>query len=148
MIRKAIGAIVYQGNKYLIAQKTKINTFEGKQSIKAEWDFIKGGVEKSDRDLQGTLLRELKEETGSIEYKVVKVFEEKICFDFPVELKEKIGYGKQETTMFLVEFLGNINSLMQNDSEIRKIKFIEKDRVVETLTHKDTKDYFIKNMTV
>ncbi|MFS1515411.1 NUDIX domain-containing protein [Bacillus sp. SCS-151] len=148
MIRKSIGAIVYQGNKFLIVQKTNINTLQGIQNIKAEWDFIKGGVEKNDKNLHCTLFRELKEETGSIEYKVVKVFKEKICFDFPDDLKEKIGYDKKETTMFLVEFLGDINDLMPNYNEISKIKFIEKDKVVEILTHQDTKDYFTKYSTV
>ncbi|MGM7684808.1 NUDIX domain-containing protein [Cytobacillus sp. Hm23] len=146
MIRNAIGAIVYQGNKFLIVRKTNINTIKGKQNIKGEWDFIKGGIEKNDKDIHDTLLRELQEETGSIEYRVVKVFEEKICFDFPDVLREKIGYDRQETTMFLVEYLGDCKNLIPNDNEISKIKFIEKDKVVEILTHQDTKDYFIKHL--
>ncbi|WP_432363825.1 NUDIX domain-containing protein [Sporosarcina sp. UB5] len=130
MLRRAVGAIVFQGNKFLIVHKTNINTLEGKQIIKGEWDFIKGGVEENDKDLYDGLLRELHEETGSIEYKVVKEFQEKIRFDFPSEIEVKIGYAKQETTMFLVEFLGDINSLSPNDNEISDLKFIEKDKVV------------------
>ena len=33
MIRKAVGAIVFQHNKYLIVNKTKINTNEGKEDM-------------------------------------------------------------------------------------------------------------------
>ncbi|WP_053365729.1 NUDIX domain-containing protein [Bacillus sp. FJAT-27245] len=148
MIRRAVGAIVFQGNKFLIVKKTKINTLEGKQTIKGEWDFIKGGVEKNDKDLYDALIRELQEETGSKEYKVVKELDEKIRFDFSDKIKVNIGYDKQETTMFLVEFLGDINSLSPNDNEISNIKFIEKDKLVGILTHQDTKDYFLKYLTV
>ncbi|RPF50409.1 NUDIX domain-containing protein [Aquisalibacillus elongatus] len=146
MIRKAVGAIVFQGNKFLIVHKTKINTNKGKQIIEGEWDFIKGGIEKDDMDLSETLLRELEEETGSKEYKVVKEFDEKICFEFPDEIKPKVGYDKQETTIFLVEFLGDINALNPNDNEISDLKFIEKDKVAEILTHHDTKEFFLSNI--
>lgn len=50
--------------------------------------------------------------------------------------------SKQETTMFLVEFLGDIHLLKPNDSEISGLKWVNKDNVVEILTHQETKDYF------
>ena len=116
--------------------------------MKGEWDFIKGGVEKYDQNLQNALIRELQEETGSKEFRIVKEFPEKICFHFPDEIKMKIGFDQQETTMFLVEFEGDMHSLHPNDNEISQIKFIEKDKVAEVLTHQDTKDFFIKHITV
>ncbi|WP_154657347.1 NUDIX domain-containing protein [Pontibacillus marinus] len=91
-------------------------------------------------------MRELKEETGSNEFSIVKVFDEKICFEFPNEIKEKIGYKKKETTIFLVEFLGNSHTLNPKDDEICELKFIEKENVIKVLTHQDTKDYFIKHL--
>ncbi|WP_409370497.1 NUDIX domain-containing protein [Lysinibacillus sp. 38-6] len=142
MIRKAVGAIVFQGNQFLIVHKTTINTLDGKQKRKGEWDFIKGGVEKNDHDVNAALFRELQEETGSIAYKVVKAFPDKIRFDFPGDTKALIGFAKQETTMFLVEFLGDIHSLRPNDSEIDGFKWVNKDNVVDILTHQETKEYF------
>ncbi|MFJ7666914.1 NUDIX domain-containing protein [Lysinibacillus sp. NPDC097195] len=144
MIRTAVGAIVFHGNKFLIVQKTSINTLKGRQNINGEWDFIKGGVEERDMDINAALLRELQEETGSKMYEIVQAFPNKICFDFSAERKVQIGYTSQETTMFLVEFLGDIQSLSPNDSEISTIKWVDKDDVVGRLTHQDTKDYFIK----
>ncbi|MEH7390989.1 NUDIX hydrolase [Bacillus sp. JJ1474] len=148
MIRKAVGAIVFQKNQFLIAHKVSINTNKGKQKIKGEWDFIKGGVEENDRNLTDTLFRELEEETGSKEYRVVKEFDEKICFHFPDEIKMEIGYDKQETIMFLVEFLGDRNSLNPNDHEIKELKFIDIDKVAEILTHQVTKDFFKRHLIV
>ncbi|MFJ5771660.1 NUDIX domain-containing protein [Psychrobacillus sp. NPDC093180] len=142
MLRRAVGAVVFQGNKFLIVHKSNINTLEGKRNIKGEWDFIKGGVEETDKGLYHALLRELQEETGSTDYKIIKEFPEKIRFEFPDELKVKLGYAKQETTMFLVEFLGDIDSLNPKDDEISSIKFMDKDDVLDILTHQDTKDFF------
>ncbi|WP_078596231.1 NUDIX domain-containing protein [Evansella clarkii] len=146
MIRKAVGAIVIKNNKFLIVHKTMINTKKGKQSIKGEWDFIKGGVEEGDKDLKSSILRELQEETGSNEYRIIKQFEEKICFSFPAAIKTETSYEKQETTMYLVEFLGNTEMLTPIDNEISDIKFIEKEKVLEILSHQDTKDFFLKNI--
>ncbi|RXJ04340.1 NUDIX hydrolase [Anaerobacillus alkaliphilus] len=146
MIRKAVGAIVFQGNSFLIVNKTKINSKLGKETIKGEWDFIKGGVMESDTSFQASLLRELKEETGSSNFKVVKEFNEKISFDFPNDIALKIGLEKQETTMFLVEYLGDTNKLSPIDNEINDIKFFEKDNVLEILTHADTKEFFLKHI--
>ncbi|WP_026907270.1 NUDIX hydrolase [Paucisalibacillus globulus] len=145
MIRKAVGAIVYQGDKLLIVHKTNINTGKGKQTIEGEWDFVKGGVEEEDQDLQHSILRELQEETGSIEFKIIKVLKEKICFDFPDKISNQIGFKSQETTMFLVKFFGDINSLRSIDSEISQIIFLDMDEAAEILTHRDTVNYFIKN---
>ena len=146
MIRKAVGAIVYKEDKFLVVYKMKINTNKGKQDINGEWDFIKGGVEKGEKNLNFTLMRELNEETGSNEFRIEKVFDEKIYFEFPDEIKEKTGYKNQETTMFLVKFLGDCDSLTPQDDEIRELKFIEKEKVLETLTHQDTKEYFVKHI--
>lgn len=146
MIRKAVGAIVVQNNKFLVVHKTMINTKKGKQNIKGEWDFIKGGVEEGEKDLKSSILRELQEETGSAEYRIIKQFDEKICFSFPAVIKKETSYEKQETTMYLVEFLGKSEMLTPIDNEISEIIFIEKEKVLETLTHQDTKDFFSKNI--
>lgn len=148
MIRQAVGAIVFQCNKFLIIHKTKINTKEGKETIEGEWDFIKGGVEQRDIDLKDSILRELEEETGSSEYRVIKQLDEKICFEFPEEIKKKVGFEGQETIMFLVQFFGEANKLKPLDNEIGYISFQDKEKVLEMLTHSDTKDYFTKFLEV
>jgi putative (di)nucleoside polyphosphate hydrolase len=146
MIRKAVGAIVFQNDKFLLINKTKINTNTGKETINGEWDFIKGGVKETDADLKQAVLRELKEETGSTDYKIMKQFNEKICFDFAEELKVKVGFDRQETTMFLVEFIGDVDSISPFDNEISDFIFVEQDKVIEILTHFDTKDFFLKTI--
>ncbi|MGE8203010.1 NUDIX hydrolase [Heyndrickxia sp. NPDC080065] len=144
MIRRAVGAIVTYNDKFLIVHKVKINTDVGKEDIQGEWDFIKGGVKKDEADLKQTVLRELKEETGSTNYKFIKQFHEKIHFNFPLHLQQKIGYQGQETTMFHLEYLGDLTDLKPIDNEINNIQFIKKENVLNVLTHNETKDFFMK----
>lgn len=146
MIRKAVGAIVFQGDCFLLVHKVKINAGSTKEDIIGEWDVVKGGVENSDKDLQSAVLRELLEETSSSDFKIIKQLPEKICFDFPEETSRKIGYKRQETTMFLVEFFGDRELLKPNDNEIDKIKMVNKEEVLEKLSHIDTIEYFSKNI--
>ncbi|THG91610.1 dinucleoside polyphosphate hydrolase [Alkalihalobacillus alcalophilus ATCC 27647 = CGMCC 1.3604] len=143
-MRQAVGAIVYHGEQFLLVHKTKINTKNGKEAIVGEWDFVKGKVEKEDGNLEKEVLRELKEETGSECYKIMKSFDEKIEFVFPSEIQRKIGFEKQETTMFLVEFKGE-EALVPIDSEISSVRLVDKSEVVALLTHEETKRYFEKH---
>lgn len=144
MIRKAVGAIVFQGERFLIVHKTNIHTKTGKKPINGEWDIVKGGVKSSDENLNEAILRELREETGSTQYQIVKPFEEKICFEFPSHIKEKIGYDRQETTVFLVEYIGSQAALQPIDNEISEIQFVEKNQWLHKLTHIDTREFVKK----
>ncbi|WP_026021775.1 NUDIX hydrolase [Bacillus timonensis] len=145
MIRQAVGAIVMKDNQFLLAHKTKINTLTGSEKIKGEWDFIKGGIEDSDESVQHAMLRELKEETGCTDFLIKKQFPDQICFEFPEKMK--IGYERQETTMFLVEFTGVIADLLPIDEEIAELQFFAREEVIDKLTHEDTKSFFIKNLS-
>ncbi|MDL4839724.1 NUDIX domain-containing protein [Aquibacillus rhizosphaerae] len=145
MIRKAVGAIISCNQEYIIIHKVKMNINDEKQSIDGEWDFVKGGVEEHDLDLQNAILRELKEETGSCDYKIINQLDEKIHFQFPLEIQSEIGYQKQEITMFHVEFYGDKTTLKPIDDEIKDIKFLQKREVLTVLTHKETRDYFVRH---
>ncbi|ART76040.1 NUDIX hydrolase [Sutcliffiella horikoshii] len=141
-IRQAVGAIVTIGNEYILILKTKINTTEGKKEIQGEWDFIKGGVEKTDSSLCEAVLRELKEETGKGTFSVIKEFEEKISFEFSQEVADRIGYHFQEITMFLVEYTGENKGFLPQDDEISEIGFFKKEEVLKKLAHYQTREFF------
>ena len=143
MIRQAVGAVVFQQTEFLLVHKVKISDIEGEYTMsKGEWDFPKGGVKHTDNDLESAILRELEEETGTKKFKVMKQFEDKICFEFPEELKVKIGYEKQETTMFYVEYIGDRTDLHPKDNEINQVQFFKIQDVLSVLSHKDTKNFF------
>jgi putative (di)nucleoside polyphosphate hydrolase len=143
MIRKAVGAIIFQGDEILLVHKVKMSEAKSwPENIEGEWDFPKGGVKSSDSNLQDALFRELYEETGSSDYKIIKQFDTKVRFEFPQQIKEKIGYDSQETTMFYVEFLGERSSLKPLDDEISQVKFVMRDDVLDNLSYDETKAYY------
>ncbi|WP_099361491.1 NUDIX hydrolase [Fredinandcohnia onubensis] len=146
-VRQAVGAIVYRDNYFLLVHKTKINTQTGTETIDGEWDFVKGGIEESDESPGHAILRELREETGSTDFSIMKQFDEKIHFEFPEKMKKKIGYERQETTMFLVEFTGSKCDLASVDEEIADLQFISENEVADKLTHEDTRSFFIKKLS-
>jgi putative (di)nucleoside polyphosphate hydrolase len=146
-IRKAVGAIVKQNNSFLLVHKVKMmNSLNGPEKIKPRWDFPKGGVKESDLDLKEAILRELKEETGSENYKIIKQFNEKIIFEFPEEIKKKLGFDSQEVTMFLIEFLGNQKILKSQDDEIDEVRFVSKNELNNMLSFQDSIDFFNRNI--
>ncbi|MDR4889716.1 NUDIX hydrolase [Fredinandcohnia sp. QZ13] len=143
MIRQAVGAIVYKEDQFLLVHKVKASS----EKIPGEWDFIKGGIEDSDESPRHAILRELKEETGSTDFLISKEFGEKICFTFPEKIKLKIGFERQETTMFLVEYKGVLEDLSQMDEEIAELQFLTKNEVSDKLTHDDTRSFFINHLS-
>lgn len=134
-IRKAVGAVVFQNDEYLLVHKVKSIT--SKVNLAGQWDFPKGGVQESDEDLEIAILRELKEETGSDNYRIIKKFHEKICFVFP----ESHKYDRQETVMFYVEYLDDRGDLKPQDEEIEEVKFYSKDEVINILCLEETRKF-------
>ena len=135
-IRKAVGAIVYQRDEFLLVHKVK--SIEEDKEIIGQWDFPKGGVNELDFDFKAAILRELKEETGSDSYRVTGIINKKISFDFPKPHK----YDRQETVMFYVEYLGDRTDLKPQDDEIDKVKFFSKEDLTSILSLKETIEFF------
>jgi putative (di)nucleoside polyphosphate hydrolase len=48
--------------------------------------------------------------------------------------------------MFLVEYIGDVESISPLDNEISNFVFLEQDKVIGILTHLDTKKFFLKTI--
>ncbi|GIO30937.1 MULTISPECIES: NUDIX hydrolase [Paenibacillus] len=143
MIRKAVGAIVEHDGKVMLVHKVK--GAQGK--IKAMWDFPKGGIEPQDVTLEQALFRELKEETGSTNYEIMKRYDDKILFLFDRATREKIGFERQETTMFHVVYRGDGTDLTPEDDEIDEIRFFARERIPELL-FPESREFFAKHVSL
>jgi putative (di)nucleoside polyphosphate hydrolase len=144
MKRKAVGAIIYdKDGKYLLVHKVKIMDGKVKEIHMDSWDFVKGGVKAGENDFDA-VKREIWEETGCRTYEIEKIFKEKLCFKFAKEISSKIGFSSQETTMFLIRYLGDKKELNSADGEIDSIMCCKKEEVLDRLTNIETKDYWIK----
>lgn len=134
-IRKAVGAIITREDKYLLIHKVKLMD-QNTETEYIMWDFPKGGI-KEEENLEKALLRELKEETGSSSFKVMRKFDEKIVFEFP----EGFKYDAQETEMFLVEYTGDYKDLVPDYEEIDQIGFFSMDEVMNLVQLEETRRF-------
>ncbi|MFX0093260.1 MAG: NUDIX domain-containing protein [Candidatus Hodarchaeota archaeon] len=140
MIRRAVGALVKKNEKYLLVHKIKVmNVKDGPVDIPGHWDFPKGGIKDSDISNRDAILRELYEETGSNKFQIIKEFEERICFDFPPNVKD---FDKQETVMFLIDYFGEESELTPQDEEIDTLEFLSKEEILEKLQFNESRDFF------
>ncbi|MBP1989667.1 histidine phosphatase family protein [Paenibacillus eucommiae] len=140
-VRKAVCAIAYQGNKFILVHKV-LNTFEDDSGV---WDFPKGGIEDEDLSLEDAVKRELMEETGTDKYVIKQKLPNKISFNFNEDVRKRTGYESQETSIFLVEFVGNQSDLKPCGKEIDEIILIESESLLNKLTHKETAAYIQKH---
>ena len=138
MIReKSCGAVVFRREKnkifYLILKYNE-----------NYWGLPKGHVEKGETELE-TAIREVREETGIKDFKIIKGFKEKIEYFF-----------KQDGELIhkdVVFFLFETNTVdVKKSFEHMDIKWVQLKEAIEKLTYKTDKevmkkaDIFIKSM--
>ncbi len=98
--RDNIAALIFKGNKYLIIQM-----IDWPDNF---WKMPQGGVHEGENKRQA-LMRELKEELGSDDFKIIKQFPNKHQYDWDKESVKLAGFKwrGQKQSFFLVEFKGD-----------------------------------------
>ena len=121
--RKAVIGIVIDSNyNFLITQLVDYK--------ENDWRFAGGGVDEGESS-DKALLRELEEELGSRNFKIVKKSKIQIKYDWPLSVIEmrlkKKGktYKGQIQEQYLVKFTGDKKDIIINQSEIRQIKWVK-----------------------
>lgn len=144
MIRQAVGAIVVHKGRILLVRKVKIKNFaSGPKRIQGEWDFPKGGI-RAGESPEKAVLRELREETGSERFRILKKYEQRIKFEFPKELHASLGFTRQETHMFRLSYDGEPEDLSPQDDEIEEVRFFSREDALKLLAH-DESVQFLRN---
>jgi putative (di)nucleoside polyphosphate hydrolase len=130
--RQGVNAFVIDSNKrFLLVQRINYKN--------NEWDFPGGGVEDGDTP-KTAILRELEEEFGSKDFKILHKSPITHKFDWSEETQdmyfEKRGkkYKGQEKFQFIIKFTGEKERLSLQKEEIKKIKWV---------SYKDLKDHLV-----
>jgi len=124
------GGIVYK------KEKGKLFILVSQHSQHHGWVFPKGliGDKKNGEKKEETALREVKEETGA-KGKIIKTLEP-VTYWY-VWKGEKI---KKTVYYFIMEYVEG--DITDHDFEMENVKWVEEDKVLETLTYKGDKEVF------
>jgi bis(5'-nucleosidyl)-tetraphosphatase len=123
-MEKSCGVVLLNSNKVLLLQHPDTAT-------NGHWDFPKGHVEKGEDEIQ-TALRELKEETGIGNVKIMEDFHHLISYNL---LKEGKIISKE-----VVFFLGITNQeKVSISSEHQNFVWLQYESAYERLTYENAK---------
>jgi len=127
-LRLGVGIVLLNDNNEVFVGKRIDNP-------KDFWQMPQGGVDKNENFLDAAK-RELKEETGIKNVKLIKEIEGWFAYDLPKNLLGKIWKGKyrgQKQKWFIMKFLGNNNEININTKkpEFLKWKWINSSKLPE-----------------
>jgi putative (di)nucleoside polyphosphate hydrolase len=102
-------------------------------SRKEKWQFPQGGVDpgESGRD---AILREMKEELGTGQFKILAEHKEVYHYDWPHWYQVLRGYKGQKQDVFLLRFIGeNSDFDIEKEGELAAWKWVKRSAVVNEL---------------
>ena len=100
--------------------------------IPDSWQLPQGGVNQNESEDEA-VLREVEEETG-IKAQMLKIIRKtgKISYNFPENIKKKMGFKGQCQTFFLLE-LTDRNCIPQSSDEFSSFEWITKEEVLNRI---------------
>lgn len=102
------------------------------------WQMPQGGIDP-DEDIETAALRELKEEIGTDKASLIKIHEEKICYDLPDHLQKTLWggqYAGQEQTWVAMRFEGADSDIRLDDDdrpEFSQWQWIDLDKTLDVI---------------
>ena len=87
------------------------------------WKFPQGGVEKGETE-ETAILREMMEELGARDLKIVKKCLTKYRYEWPAEVQIKKGFLGPELTYFIISYSDNAN-LTPDNNELDQTKWVD-----------------------
>lgn len=114
--RASVAAIIVDANKkFFLVRQPKFRP--------DEWDFVKGGMFKSESE-EETIKRELREELGeNINYKILRRSSWNIIYEWPIEHQLEKGFRGQARISYWVKYLGG--EITPNTKELLETKWFD-----------------------
>ena len=100
------------------------------------WQFPQGGIDKGE-EVKEALFREMEEEIGTADAKIVAEYPEWISYDFPEKIAKKMKpYKGQTQRYFLMQLSKDAKiDLDTKHPEFVNYKFVDIDKVLEYTAH-------------
>jgi len=135
--RKNVCAVIFKKNskKVLICHRKGFNKKEG-------WQFPQGGIRKG-KDLISEVKRELLEEIGTNNIKIIKISKKSYKYKFPPGIKHKKNYIGQSQKWIIAEFLGKHKDInfKRQPSEFDDYRWVKLETVIKNIVDFKRKVY-------
>ena len=133
-MEKSCGIVLFHSDEFLVIQhSTESNEVQG------HWDFPKGHIEDNESELE-TATRELQEETGIDDFKLIENFRQKITYD----VHKNNAVIPKEVIFFLAE---SSTKSVQLSSEHQNYRWLDFDLAHDRLTYSNAKEVLVKAKT-
>jgi len=133
-MEKSCGIVLFHSDDFLVIQhSTESNEVEG------HWDFPKGHIENNETELE-TATRELHEETGIDNFRLIENFRHKITYN----INKNSKVIPKEVIFFLAE---SFTKSIKLSSEHQNYNWLNFDLAHDRLTYANAKDVLLKAKT-
>lgn len=131
--RKNVSCVLFQGERYLLVQSLGWPC--------DFWKFPQGGVKKGE-SMEESLKRELNEEVGITDYRIIGISKHTNKYDWAEESVKiaRFRWRGQIQKFMVVEYLGDIDKVKANTSEIQDCKWVNIEELFLNIDH-DHKDF-------
>jgi len=121
--RKNVAAVIMDENNFILLAK--------RRKAHNHWQFPQGGVDENET-FDETLFRELGEELGTKEFKILQKSSQTFRYNWSKKNRDSRGSGTvgQEQTYFLVRFLGQKKDIKPDKREFDTIEWVPFDQVL------------------
>lgn len=129
--RKNVSCILFKGNKYLLVQLADWK--------KNWWKFPQGGMELGET-AKDTIRRELFEELGISEFKIIAKSNQTNLYDWSERIIIKTGFKwrGQDQVFYIIEYLGKESDIKISDTnEVKKFQWVTKTKLFNLINSVD-----------
>jgi putative (di)nucleoside polyphosphate hydrolase len=134
-LRQAISAVIFKKDKFLM--------MSGTDWPEGSWAFPQGGIEFGETHIQA-VERELQEELGTSNFKILGKSIIEHTYLFPEKIKEKRGCEGQYQTIWFVEFKGEENEIIPDKDELMECSWFDQEEILSNMRFPEQIDTFKK----
>ena len=133
-MEKSCGIVLFHSDEFLVIQHSTESN-----EVKGHWDFPKGHVEDNESELE-TATRELQEETGIDDFRLINNFRQRITYN----VHKNNAVIPKEVIFFLAE---SSTKSVKLSSEHQHYRWLDFDLAHERLTYSNAKEVLVKAKT-
>ncbi len=125
---------IYRNNVagFIVNDNNQVLLVERANEKNEHWQRPQGGVDKGESEEQA-VLREMREEVGATNLKIIAKHPQKHTYDWPNWHQLRGGFKGQTQTIFYLRFDANNDKIAIDEKEIKNYQWVDLDKVTATV---------------